>query len=214
MSGLEQDGQGVRVHFGERGTRQTIAAGRVICTLPFSTLRRVEVSPRFASDKQTLIERMHYSSASRVLLQMKRRFWEAKNLSGFAITDDPMEIWHPTFTQPSAMRGILTTYPRDAQSERLTALSADERLRSTVARVEEVFPGARANFEVGFARCWQEDEFVRGAWAHPPEEQLPVITRPEGRIHFAGEHASRWPSWMQGAIESGVRAAREVNQAG
>jgi monoamine oxidase len=37
--------------------------------------------------------------------------------------------------------------------------------------------------------------------------------RVEGRIYFAGEHTSRWPSWMQGALESGNRAAREVNDA-
>jgi monoamine oxidase len=35
--------------------------------------------------------------------------------------------------------------------------------------------------------------------------------RPEGHIHFAGEHTSTWFAWMNGAIESGSRAAREVN---
>jgi monoamine oxidase len=39
---------------------------------------------------------------------------------------------------------------------------------------------------------------------------MPNIARPEGRIHFAGEHTSSWMGWMQGALESGERAAREV----
>ena len=34
--------------------------------------------------------------------------------------------------------------------------------------------------------------------------------RPEGHIHFAGEHTSTWFAWMNGAIESGSRAAHEV----
>jgi monoamine oxidase len=38
----------------------------------------------------------------------------------------------------------------------------------------------------------------------------PDIARPEGRVHFAGEHTSAWMGWMEGAIESGERAAREV----
>jgi monoamine oxidase len=42
---------------------------------------------------------------------------------------------------------------------------------------------------------------------------LPHVARPEGRIHFAGEHASSLFGWMQGAFESGNRAAREVNDA-
>jgi monoamine oxidase len=37
-----------------------------------------------------------------------------------------------------------------------------------------------------------------------------VAKRPEGRVHFAGEHTSVWAGWMQGAIESGKRAAQEI----
>jgi monoamine oxidase len=36
---------------------------------------------------------------------------------------------------------------------------------------------------------------------------------PEGRVHFAGEHLSAWPSWMQGALQSGLRAVREIDEA-
>ncbi|NNE75670.1 MAG: amine oxidase, partial [Pricia sp.] len=40
---------------------------------------------------------------------------------------------------------------------------------------------------------------------------MPHLIAPEGRIHFAGEHASAYHGWIQGAIESGNRAAKEVN---
>jgi monoamine oxidase len=39
----------------------------------------------------------------------------------------------------------------------------------------------------------------------------PLLATPEGRIHFAGEATSALPAWMQGALESGLRAASEVN---
>jgi len=42
---------------------------------------------------------------------------------------------------------------------------------------------------------------------------LPHLARPEGRIHFAGDHTSAWMRWIQGALESGHRAAREVQEA-
>jgi monoamine oxidase len=42
--------------------------------------------------------------------------------------------------------------------------------------------------------------------------EQPVAARPEGRLRFAGEHPSAWHGWMQGALESGYRAAREVNE--
>ena len=61
---------------------------------------------------------------------------------------------------------------------------------------------------------WVRDPWSRGAFAvfHPGQmtTMMPDIARPEGRVHFAGEHTSSWMGWMQGALESGERAAREV----
>ncbi len=38
------------------------------------------------------------------------------------------------------------------------------------------------------------------------------IARPVGRVHFAGEHTSPWGGRMNGALESGVRVAREISE--
>ncbi|HYP52254.1 MAG TPA: FAD-dependent oxidoreductase [Pyrinomonadaceae bacterium] len=208
---IEQDARGVRINFNRGGTRQALAADYFVCTIPFSVLRRVEFTPPLAADKRKIVETMQYTSASRVLVQFKSRVWGEPRLSGFGVTDAPTEIWQPTYTQPGA-RGILTTYPRGPLSEKLTAMPEEARLSSTVELLERVFPGARADFAAGVSKCWQEDEWALGAWGHPDEKLLPVITRPEGRVHFAGEHASRLASWMQGALESGLRAAREINE--
>jgi len=40
-----------------------------------------------------------------------------------------------------------------------------------------------------------------------------AIVAPEGRVHFAGEHCSLYHAWIQGALESGIRAAKEVHEA-
>lgn len=34
----------------------------------------------------------------------------------------------------------------------------------------------------------------------------------DGKVHFAGEHASLKHAWIEGAVESGIRAALEVNE--
>ena len=51
------------------------------------------------------------------------------------------------------------------------------------------------------------------SFSSPYEGTNSLIARPEGRIHFAGEHTSVWMRWMQGALESGHRAAREIYEA-
>ena len=72
-------------------------------------------------------------------------------------------------------------------------------------------------FEVGASKMWHHDEFAGGAFAlfDPGQQTLlyPHIIAPEGRIHFAGEHASLTHAWIQGAIESGLRAAHEIHEA-
>ena len=80
-----------------------------------------------------------------------------------------------------------------------------------------ILPAISEHYEGGASVCWDEDVWARGAyaWFKPGqmESLLPHIARPEGRVHFAGDHTSPWPGWMNGALQSGARAAREVNQA-
>ena len=91
------------------------------------------------------------------------------------------------------------------------------RIDYAVDQVEQIYPGMRENLEGGVSKCWDEDAWARGAaaWFRPGQmiDFLPHIGRPEGRIHFAGEHTSPWPGWMQGALQSGLRVAREVHEA-
>jgi len=209
---IEQDARGVNVAFLRDGTFGKAVADYLVCSIPFTTLRNVEVVPQFSASKRRVIEQLHYDSASRVLLQVRSRFWEAQKANGFAMADRIIEIWDSTLNQ-GGTRGILQTYLRGFESEKLTALPKDERTKVTLERMERVFPGAHSNFEKGITKCWSEDEWVRGAWAHSDEKTLQVISKPEGRVHFAGDHTSLQASWMQGALESGVRVAREINKA-
>jgi monoamine oxidase len=71
------------------------------------------------------------------------------------------------------------------------------------------------HFEGGHTKCWKEDPWALGAHSIGSRNQmtdlLPHLIKPEGRIHFAGEHASAYHGWIQGAIESGNRTAKEIN---
>jgi monoamine oxidase len=103
------------------------------------------------------------------------------------------------------------------RARQLASLKESERISFVLEHTEKLFPGIRENFEVGVSKCWDEDEWERGAssWYKPGQmsELWPHVARPEGRVHFAGEHTSAWIRWMQGALHSGNRVAREVNDA-
>jgi monoamine oxidase len=210
---IEQDAKSARAVFIENGTKQTLSADRILCTIPWSVLKTLELPQSFPDRKLQIIKNIHYDAVSRVYLQMKTRTWEEKGLNGFAVTDDPLEIWQPTWDQPGP-RGILMTYARPGQAERIDRMNEKERIGSTVSLLDSLFAGGvKENFERGTTKCWTEDQWSRGAWAFVGPRDLVAAQKPEGLIHFAGEHMSPFPSWMQGAIIEGSRAVKEIDEA-
>ena len=207
---IEQDASQARVVFSSGGRKQTVTADNVVCTIPFSVLRDLDL-PALSERKRDIIKRTHYDAVSRVYLQTKNRFWEAKGLNGFAFTSGAIEIWQPTWSQPGP-RGILMTYARPGEAERITKLKENERIATTLKQLDSIFDGLRGNFERGATKCWLDDEWSRGAWAFVGFADFFAAAAREGRIHFAGEHLSPWFSWMQGALSSGLRVVKEIEQ--
>ena len=63
---------------------------------------------------------------------------------------------------------------------------------------------------------WEAQPWVRGGIAGILPNQAwmyRVLPQPVGRLHFAGDHTSIWGGWMQGAIQSGLRVAQEIDAA-
>jgi monoamine oxidase len=207
---IEQDEKQARVVFLNAGKQQTMTADNVLCTIPFSVLRDVEL-PALSSRKRDVIKNTRYDAVARVYLQTRNRIWEEKGLNGFAFTSGAIEIWQPTWNQPGP-RGILMTYARPGEAERITKLKQDERITTTLKQLDEMFGGLRENFELGATKCWTEDEWSRGAWAFVGFSNFAIGIAREGRIHFAGEHLSEYSSWIQGALSSGLRAVKEIDE--
>ncbi|HYP29831.1 MAG TPA: FAD-dependent oxidoreductase [Blastocatellia bacterium] len=214
---IEQDDAGVTVTYLSNGVPQTITADRVICTLPFPVLNEIEVSPAFPEDKQRAIRELKLTPVTRTYLQFRSKAWETDGLSGYGNTDLIIQnTYSPTLTQ-GGERGILASYAGGARALELGAMSEGERQDLVLRRMNSLFGNLTSRFERGASQVWHDDPFARGAFAYFEPGQmtslLPIAQRPEGRIHFAGEHTSAWHGWMNGALESGNRAADEANEA-
>ncbi|HSS20037.1 MAG TPA: FAD-dependent oxidoreductase [Pyrinomonadaceae bacterium] len=211
---IEQSDNSVKVICLQGGQHRSFVADRLVCAVPFSLLRRIRVSPRFSSGKERAIQQLRYTSVGRVYLQTKRRVWLDEGYSGAAATDLPvMSVYERSINQPGP-RGLIESYRAGASARVLTAMSGSERVAATLAGMKILFPSLPEVFEGGASKTWDDDEWNRGAYAwYRPGEMTslgPHINTVEGRIHFAGEHASTTPGWMQGALESGNRVAREI----
>lgn len=211
---IEQDADSVVAVCDGANGRDRVTADRLICTIPFPVLREMEIVPAVSEAKRNVIDNLHYESVTRVYVQVRERFWERKGLSGFALTDQPMEIWDASHGQPGT-RGILMAYMRGQKARDVAALPAGRRVSQTLAEIGQVFPEVGDYYDGAVSLVWDEDPWTRGAYtAYHPGEMNRVyhdLAPPEGRIHFAGEHASPWPGWILGAVHSGLRAARQVN---
>ena len=209
---IEQDASSVRATCLRGGVPVTLSADYLVCTLPTTVLRDVEIASLSAS-KRSALQDVGMLRMARVFLQSRRRFWLERGETGFGSTDDPIDVWDYTRDQPGA-RGILAAYTSGRMADRISSLEPVERGRFVLPMMERAFPGMQDHFEVSASYSWITDPFARGAAAIFGDGQLTThyqaLRAVEGRIHFAGEHTSPWGSWMNGGLESGTRVASEI----
>ena len=197
------------------GDGRTYLSDRVLVTVPVPLLSTIRFSPALSAAKtEAMNGGFGYQSATRVFVRFRSRFWEAEGLNGWGTTDWPEELWHPTWDL-SGPEGVLLTYVRGARATELDALDHDARVSRLLAHWEEFLPGASTHAAAGTSHSWQRDPWSRAAWAEPTPTQDAqlgaALARAEGPLHFAGEHVSAARGWMNGAIESGLRAAMEIH---
>jgi monoamine oxidase len=111
---------------------------------------------------------------------------------------------------------ILASYTWEDNTVPWDSLSNEERLDYALKNLSFIHgKHVYREFETGASHSWVRYPYSAGAYTMFKPEQAtelgPYISTPEGRVHFAGEHASSNHAWIQGAIESGIRVAHEVN---
>jgi monoamine oxidase len=217
MIALDQDERSATVHYQTSAGRFRETGDHVLVTVPFAVLRHVEALKPFSPAKQRAIRQLHYDASAKILLQCRRRFWEEDDgiRGGGTVTDLPIRaLYYPDHGQESGRGVLLASYTWSEDAHRWGSLSPADRIAQALENVAVIHPQVTQEFEVGASYMWHHDEFAGGAFAlFDPGQQTRLyeaIVAPEGRIHFAGEHASLAHAWIQGAIESGLRAALEI----
>jgi monoamine oxidase len=217
---IDQDADSVTVHYKTEAGRFTERGDYAICTLPFSVLRSVEVLTPFSHGKQRAIRQLNYHASTKILFQVRERIWETEDgiRGGGTVTDLPIRRMNYPTPDPTTSRGVLlASYTWGQDALQWGAMDDETRQEEALDDVSRIHPRIREVYEVGASYAWYGDRWARGAFAmFAPEQQTQLqadIVSPEGRIHFAGEHCSLYHAWIQGALESGIRAARQIHEA-
>ncbi len=219
MIALDYTADSVTVHYQSEAGLEHVTGDFAILTLPFSAMRFVDVVQPFSSGKQMAIRQIHYDNAVKVLLQCRRRFWEEDDglYGGVTITDLPNRlIYYPDHGRETRQGVLMGCYVYCEEAIRWASLSPEDRIAQTLKYVAKIHPQITREFVVGFSKDWGSDKFAGGMGANfMPGQQARLyshIAAPEGPIHFAGEHTTLKHTWIEGAVESGLRAAQEVHE--
>lgn len=215
LLGVHNAGRGVRVLVqGPEGARSSLTADVLILALPATTLRRVTFSPPLPAEQRLAIGRLRYGRATKTLLQFRRRFWRRRGKPLAYGTNLPIGAFWEGSDGQRGTAGILTLLAGGSASRETQALLARQGPFGLAAQLDWL-GAAGTPLLASRVIHWTEDPWVRGGYAYFDPAFDPAwraaLGRAHGRCLFAGEHTSlRWQGYMNGAVESGMRAAAEA----
>ena len=210
LTRLENNAGGVRL---QCASGMEIEADAAILTLPVPALRRIEFSPALPAGQQQAIDTVVFNKASIAWLEASPEGWEASGIPG--------SIWSNAafgrlFARRDAATGnsLITAWVNGDDCDRYDTLPQDEAGELLLQDIARAWPGASGNLQLHALVRWAADPFSGGTWPAWSPGQIgryfEALRQPANGVFFAGEHTASEFSGMEGAFESGERAAGEV----
>lgn len=207
-------GRGVRAGVKRDRRQAQMQCDYLIFALPATLLRRVPITPALPAQQHDAIARVKYGRGTKTLLQFSQRFWRSPGLPRAFGSSMPFgAVWDGNEEQ-RGRPGILALLAGGSASDLTGALAAREGAAG-LARSLDWLGSGNASVVACHQTTWETDPWARGGYAAFDSGFDPALrawlARPFGRLFFAGEHTSlQWQGYMNGAVESGRRAAAEV----
>jgi monoamine oxidase len=209
---IDQAGPGVRVI----ADGISVAAKRAIVAVPPTLAGRIFYEPGLPALRDQLTQRMPQGSAIKCQAVYPEPFWRADGLSGQVVSDQgPVKITFDN-SPPNGGPGVLLGFLEGRDARELGARSAAARRKAVLDCFVRYFGPKAANPRSYVEHNWADEVWTRGCYVgYTPPGVLTgfgsALREPVGRIHWAGsETATVWNGYMDGAVSSGERAAREV----
>ncbi|MET0558761.1 MAG: FAD-dependent oxidoreductase [Solirubrobacterales bacterium] len=205
---IRQDDDGVSVG--------DLRARHVIVAVPPTLAGRIAYDPPLPGMRDQLTQRMPQGTVIKTMAVYERPFWREEGLSGQAASEGgPARVVFDN-SPPDGSPGVLLGFLEGRLARQWGARAAEERREAILAGHARLFGPRAARPERFIERIWSEEEWTRGCYGCLMTtggwtEYGRALRRPVGRIHWAGaETATVWNGYMDGAVQSGERAAEEV----
>lgn len=210
---IQQSAEGVQV-IARSGA--TFTARAIIVAIPPTLAGRIEYDPPLPAVRDQLTQRLPNGAVIKCFAVYDRPFWREQGLSGIALSDcAPVHLIFDN-SPPNASCGILLGFIEGAAARQMSLADTHTRRAAVLECFGRLFGERARQPEAYIDHDWSAEVWSRGCYgAHfPPGVWTQfgrAVREPIGRIFWAGtETATRWMGYIDGAIESGERAATEV----
>ncbi|KAL6104981.1 uncharacterized protein ACO6RY_06603 [Pungitius sinensis] len=207
-----QDGRG-------SGALTDLVADYALVTTSAKAAVFIDFQPPLSADKMEALRSVHYASSTKVILSFAERFWEKEGIrGGKSITDRPSRfVFYPSHGfRGTAAGALLASYTCSDDSTLFQGLSEEELMAVVLEDLAKIHgEHIRPLWTGGLVKKWGLDPYSLGAFAlFTPYQQgqyAAELFQSEGRVHFAGEHTATPHGWIETAMKSALRAARNIN---
>jgi monoamine oxidase len=210
---IEQDAEGLTV----RGDAASYRARLAIVAVPPLLAGRIHYAAPLPAKRDQLTARMPMGSVIKYIAAYQRPFWREAGFSGEAVSDTGITVTTFDDSSHDGRQAALVTFSDARAARDWSDRSCDERRAAVLAEFVRFF-GPEAATPVAFVeKNWNDDPWSGGCYVGVTGPGTlttfgDALRSPCGRIHWAGtETATEWMGYLDGAIQSGQRAAAEVH---
>lgn len=197
-------------------------ADYVICAIPFSILRTLELKVELPPLQQKAIKELQYGTNSKVMLGFNKSLWREQFFSGTYYTDEVAQlVWDSSRLQDTETAVALTALLGGKRGVTANQGTVNEQAMTILNHLDTILPSLSKQWNKRAHRfVWSEFQYSKGSYSSYAPGQTTDFggweSKSKGRLYFAGEHCSNeFQGYMNGAAQSGRISAQSIlNQLG
>ncbi len=199
------------------GKNFSYKAKKVVVAIPPALASRIQYDPILPARRDQFTQRMPMGSVIKCYAIYETPFWRKVGKNGLVLTDENSPFQMIVDNSPNNGKiGILTGFTLANRARKLMGLTETARGQLFLKELVKFFGPKAAKSIQYLDKSWADEEWSRGCYGGimPPgvcTSYTDALRKPCGYIHWAGtETATRWNGYIDGAIRSGERVAKEV----
>jgi len=189
-------------------------AKNVVCSIPISVLRNVTFEPELKAISKQAVDQIDYGLSVQAHFLVNAPFWEEDGMDPNMWTDGPLERFGLRTKKNESDADAGVVFVNGPESLRFRLMSDDQVFDYVEKELYKLRPSMKGKLERLMIQSCERDIHGAGDWVYWQPGQVTKfgneMRNSHGRIHFCGEHTAIMERGMEGAFESGERAALDI----